>query len=79
MTDMTNAQMSAAHMDAPHRHPAGRGEYYAYFAVIFAATLPLACLTWGLKAVRGMRLPDTGPVRAAWSQANIITPLIFQA
>jgi len=32
-------------------------EYYVYFAVIFAATLPLALLTWTLSAARQMALP----------------------
>lgn len=75
MTDMT----SNIHMGAPARRTTGRGEYYAYFAVIFAATLPLACLTWALKAARQMRVPARGPVRSAWSQAQIITPMIFSA
>ncbi len=75
MTDMT----TNAHIGAPARRSTGKGEYYAYFAVIFVATLPLACLTWTLKAARQMDLPERGPVRAAWSQANIITPMIFAA
>jgi hypothetical protein len=54
-------------------------EYYAYFAIIFIATLPLAILTWTLMAVRQMALPKRGPVKAAWSQAQIITPMIFSA
>jgi len=54
-------------------------EYYVYFAVIFAATLPLALLTWTLSAARQMALPEKGPIAAAWSQANIITPRIFSA
>jgi len=54
-------------------------EYYAYFAVIFAATLPLSFLTWGLSAARRMELPERGPIKAAWSQAQIITPRIFSA
>lgn len=54
-------------------------EYYAYFAVIFAATLPLSFLTWGLSAARRLELPERGPVKSAWSQAQIITPRIFSA
>ena len=54
-------------------------EYYAYFAIIFVATLPLAILTWTLMALRQMALPSRGPVKAAWSQAQIITPMIFSA
>jgi len=54
-------------------------EYYAYFALIFAATLPLSILTWVLSAARRMALPERGPIKAAWSQAQIITPRIFSA
>ncbi len=56
-----------------------RTEFYVYFAIIFAATLPLATLTWALAAVKRRRIPDKGPVARAWSQARIITPMIFSA
>lgn len=56
-----------------------KAEFYTYFALIFAATLPLAILTWGLAAARQGRLPEKGPVARAWSQARIITPMIFSA
>ncbi|NCO20675.1 MAG: protein pufQ [Rhodobacterales bacterium] len=58
---------------------APRTEFYVYFALIFAATLPLACLTWGLSAARQMSLPSKGPIARAWGQARIITPAIFSA
>ncbi|SLN31568.1 cytochrome PufQ [Roseisalinus antarcticus] len=58
---------------------APRREYYAYFAVIFLATLPLALLTWALTALRHGHLPEKGPIKRAWSQARIITPHIFSA
>lgn len=54
-------------------------EYYAYFALIFVATLPLAFLTWTLTAARQMALPEKGPIAKAWTQARIITPHIFTA
>ena len=56
-----------------------RAEFAAYFAIIFLATLPLALLTWALTAARQLRMPDRGPVARAWSQARIITPMIFTA
>ena len=75
MTDFTH--------EAPTRerrsHAAPMREYYAYFVVIFVATLPLAFLTWGLSAARRMELPERCPIKAAWSQAQIITPRIFSA
>ena len=55
-----------------------RREYYAYFALIFAATLPLSLLTWALKTLR-RELPEKGPIASAWTQARIITPHIFSA
>lgn len=58
---------------------APRREFYVYFALIFAATLPLALLTWALKAARRMEIPEKGPIASAWTQARIITPHIFTA
>ncbi|PUB11061.1 cytochrome PufQ [Yoonia sediminilitoris] len=74
MTDFTT--------DAPvmrERHAPPKREYYAYFALIFLATLPLAFLTWMLTAARRMELPEKGPFAKAWTQARIITPHIFSA
>jgi len=65
--------------EAVRSHKPPRTEFYVYFALIFMATLPLSCLTWALSAVRQMRLPAKGPVARAWSQARIITPMIFSA
>ena len=76
MTDMTNLGHQAV---SKRRHHVPTREYYTYFAVIFLATLPLAFLTWGLSAARRFELPARGPIRAAWSQAQIITPRIFSA
>ncbi|MEM9248617.1 MAG: cytochrome PufQ [Pseudomonadota bacterium] len=58
---------------------APKREFYAYFAIIFLATLPLAFVTWTLSTLRMMRFPDKGPLKKAWSQARIITPMIFSA
>lgn len=78
MTDMTtDTHVSAAQNRAKSHAP--MREYYVYFAVIFAATLPLTILTWILSAARRMELPERGPIKAAWSQARIITPRIFSA
>jgi hypothetical protein len=54
-------------------------EFMVYFAVIFVATLPLATLTWMLAAMRSRSFTDKGPMARAWSQARIITPMIFSA
>ena len=63
----------------PHAPRPSRAEFRVYFAVIFLATLPLATLTWAMALVRGGRLPERGPFARAWSQAHIITPMIFSA
>lgn len=75
MTDMTNNPGVARKRSTS----AATREYYVYFAVIFVATLPLAVLTWTLTALRQLALPSKGPVKSAWSQAQIITPRIFSA
>ena len=74
MTDFTSDVGVPRARTAPPRR-----EYYAYFAIIFVATLPLAVLTWGLSAARQMKLPAKGPFAKAWTQARIITPQIFSA
>ncbi len=74
MTDFTSDVVVSKTRKAPPKR-----EYYAYFGVIFLATLPLAIVTWLLKAARRMELPEKGPIATAWSQARIITPMIFTA
>ena len=74
MTDFTTDSPLIRSRTAPPKR-----EYYAYFALIFLATLPLALLTWALSAARQFRLPEKGPLASAWSQARIITPHIFSA
>ncbi|RMA42789.1 cytochrome PufQ [Rhodophyticola porphyridii] len=72
MTDYTS--------DAPvTRHKPPKTEFMIYFAIIFLAALPLAMLTWALAAIRSGSMTDRGPVARAWSQARIITPMIFSA
>lgn len=72
MTDFTTDTPLARPKSAPPKR-----EYYAYFGLIFLATLPLTTLTWILSAARQMALPEKGPIAKAWSQARIITPHIF--
>lgn len=78
-TDHMNFTASASNAPRARRARAHQREYYAYFALILLATLPLTCLTWGLSALRRMELPERGPLRSAWTQAQIITPRIFSA
>lgn len=74
MTDFTNN----THMEAkPRNAAAAKREYGAYFAIIFMACLPLALFTYILFSLRNFRLPEKDPVQSAWSQAGIITPMIF--
>ncbi|MCE8007674.1 cytochrome PufQ [Aestuariivita sp.] len=74
MTDTTNH----AHVET-RSHKPPRTEFMVYFAIIFVATLPLACITWALAAIKSGSLTEKGPVARAWSQARIITPMIFSA
>ncbi|SDZ48232.1 PufQ cytochrome subunit [Jannaschia faecimaris] len=82
MTDFTTDHIDFTPQVTGHksrRVRAHQREYYAYFALIFLATLPLTCLTWTLSTLRRMELPERGPLRTAWAQAQIITPRIFSA
>ncbi|MFY0693093.1 MAG: protein pufQ [Paracoccaceae bacterium] len=60
-------------------HKAPRTEFYVYFAIIFVAALPLAFLAWVLSMLKHGNLSNRGPIARAWSQARIITPMIFSA
>jgi hypothetical protein len=73
--------MTDHNIDAPlHRgRKAPKAEFYTYFAIIFLAALPLAFLSWALASVRSGTIKTKGPVARAWSQARIITPMIFAA
>jgi hypothetical protein len=77
MTDQTSSG-PILHTER-HAHRSPRTEFCVYFGIIFLATLPLAVLTWALHAVKHGRIPEKGPVARAWSQARIITPMIFSA
>ncbi len=61
------------------RRRANRTEFMVYFAIIFLATLPLATFTWALQAIRTRSFTEKGPMARAWTQARIITPMIFSA
>ena len=74
MTDITPEAPISVRNHAPPKR-----EYCVYFGLIFLATLPLATLTWILQAGRTLSVPERGPLARAWSQARIITPMIFSA
>lgn len=74
MTDITQHQTEEA---APRVRKAPKAEFTTYFAVIFLAALPLSCFTWLLGVARTGSLNRENPIRSAWSQARIITPMIF--
>ena len=76
MTDMTSNVVA----ETPVKKRSGeRTEFMVYFAIIFVATLQLACLTWALAAIKSRSFTDKGPMARAWTQARIITPMIFNA
>lgn len=87
MTDLTTdapmmetaAQPPVATIEKVRKAAPPKREYYAYFTIIFLAALPLSFLTWALAAGRQMAIPEKGPIARAWSQARIITPMIFAA
>ena len=81
MSDMTSDMLETGTAPTP-REPVRRKtniEFSVYFAIIFVATLPLATLTWAMQAIKSRSFTDKGPMARAWSQARIITPMIFSA
>ena len=81
MTDMTTHLAEEEVRDTAHptSRRKGQTEFMVYFAIIFVATLPLATLTWAMQALKSRSLTDKGPIARAWTQAHIITPMIFSA
>ena len=84
MSDMTSDMIETDTSQAPaaSRENARRKngvEFSVYFAIIFVATLPLATLTWAMQAIKSRSFTDKGPMARAWTQARIITPMIFSA
>ena len=82
MSDMTSDMLDALVRATPARETVRRKvsiEYAVYFVIIFIATLPLATLTWAMQAVKSRSFTDKGPMARAWTQATIITPMIFSA
>ncbi|WP_300038484.1 cytochrome PufQ [uncultured Roseobacter sp.] len=81
MSDMTSDMIDTGADNAPQApsRKAVKAEFMVYFAIIFVATLPLATLTWALQAIRTRSFTDKGPMARAWTQARIITPMIFSA
>jgi hypothetical protein len=79
---MTSDMMDTPQAPAASRETARRKngvEFTVYFTIIFLATLPLATLTWAMQAIRTRSFTDKGPMARAWTQARIITPMIFSA
>ncbi|MEM6888224.1 MAG: cytochrome PufQ [Pseudomonadota bacterium] len=81
MSDMTTELTRDDVIAAPREEtrPNIRAEFMVYFAIIFVAALPLAMLTWAMQAIRTRSWTDKGPWARAWTQARIITPMIFSA
>lgn len=82
MTDMTSDLLERTEPPTALRENVKRKngvEFTVYFAIIFLATLPLATLTWALAAIKSRSFTDKGPMARAWTQARIITPMIFSA
>ncbi len=81
MTDMTTDFVDEGEAEAPQTQvrPKGQTEFAVYFVIIFIATLPLATLTWAMQAIKTRSFTDKGPMARAWTQARIITPMIFSA
>ncbi|MEM6340654.1 MAG: cytochrome PufQ [Pseudomonadota bacterium] len=79
MTDMTSNTPTEVVQAHAQKRRAEKTEFIVYFSIIFLATLPLATLTWALAAIKSRSLTEKGPIARAWTQARIITPMIFSA
>lgn len=72
MTDVTS---NTSHADKTVK--TSNSEYRFYFGLILLAALPICTLLWAYGLIRHLQLPAQGPIRAAWSEAQSITPRIF--
>ena len=75
---MTDVTQHTATETQSRLHKSPKAEFICYFALVFLATLPLSCLTWILGVARTGSFHRKNPFKSAWSQARIITPMIFQ-
>ena len=76
---MSDQTVNLAVAEEPRLSKKPTAEFAIYFGIIFLATLPLATFTWFLSVLRSGDIRQKGPVARAWSQARIITPMIFAA
>ncbi len=75
MSDFTNDASWTTQGDKAAR--SSSHEYKVYFTLILLAALPICTLLWAYSLVRNTALPEQGPIRKAWSEAQSITPRIF--
>ena len=71
-----NAMTGVPH--ARHRRMP-KAEYWAYFSLILAISLPWALAQWVISLFRPVPAIREGVLHAAWSRARILTPRIFSA
>lgn len=76
MSDQTLGGGQEARGPHPARTP--RTEFYTYFALIFLAAIPFACVTCLWSMLRDRQLPVHGPLARAWRDAGALTPTIFR-
>jgi len=81
MSDLTSDLTHESVLERPREEarPNIKAEFMVYFVIIFIAVLPLSMLTWAMQAIRTRSWTDKGPWARAWTQARIITPMIFSA
>jgi PufQ cytochrome subunit len=79
MTTTTKEAAMTVHAEArSHRKP-HRLEYRAYYAIIFLAALPVACLKWLSELPEGKAARHCSPIGAARALTATVLPYIFMA
>ncbi len=67
-----------ANMAGHHARRVPKTEARAYFALILLIAVPVQAVAWIGSALRHGKMPATGPLGAAWRDAQSITPMIFR-
>ncbi len=79
MTSITKEAAMTAHVETQGHRKVRTFEYRAYYAIIFLAALPVACLKWLSELPEGKAAPHRTPIGAARALTATVLPYIFMA
>ncbi len=64
--------------DLHHVKPVNKVEYFVYFSLILCLIVVPHLIGWIYQTIRHARLPENGPMKRAFLDAQLATPMIFR-